>query len=1063
MASMCNKKSKTVDYQNILQKIPNDTQNLILKITRVKRQALITGKQENNFDEDHLLAFILRMDYKNESKCKENIRKYCKYLQDAYLNLNDLDSKLNEICRDTEGTKCKGLESKIKEKCQTLKLALKNLLNNSMPYDRCEMYQPQCLFLETVCSNEITIPCNTLRNKCYQNRRDDLAKEVLLRALKENLQNIDESRKMLMEYCPFLSKENDELMKLCLNQKETTEELRKAAENNCKTLESINGLVLKNIDSTTCYSLLEKCYFYQPNCNGQVKVKCNEITKKCRDQKVAYTPPDYPFDPVTQDITIQKKTGLKELYKRAKFYGVYITKPGKKDIVDFLLLLIQNSNISDIDENKCISELKTKCDFLKNLRNDLKSLCDNNGDRENVCKTLVISQEKCSNLKKELYKKGLSSNNNKSPSNLYTWRYLTVSLTEEDCAELLSKCFYLKLHCPRNLNVACRNLKAACYKKGLSAEASEILEKEMHNVFDGLKKDNNNLKKCQEILVKKCKALVDKTQELFILCIDPRNACIMLLNDIKLRHEYLFQVLNKIRDMPEEHECFKFQKLCEQHKNYSDLIHKPCTTLRRRCSYLSSVKQLKDYLLKKNESFFSNKSHCIEDLGNECRRLFKRRENPFNYSCVWQEETCDLIYLELISHCNTLVKNMKNLKVIQEVKDDVRKEEICTIWVPYCEQLSPLCNKLTEKTDWENGELCKKLIDECKIFLQKKNLEDEIAYELKGNLSTKEDCMLVLKKYCTHWENTNNLRFVNMCKSITNNDHEKVKEELCERLVSRIAKQCSKLLKEIIKVLPELQKKQEEYEAVKKEVNDEMKKLKVVLSEAETRINNLTEKDVSGVSNKMINIVSGFRLMKRENLKAEITEKELLVFEKASRVYGLYLVLKKKCHLLLKDCRFKKECNYEDECEKIEDICKKLEPFQVIPYLTKTMTEEVTTMETETIIEKTTTTKKIEETENREKTITEDEICTTINTIDIWVTHISTYISTSIKTSIHTTTKTSTITSTVTLMSTKKFKLTKSTAEKDDIRVVEPNKAAKITGLSFMKRSLIVIIISFVI
>ncbi|KAG5518392.1 hypothetical protein PMAC_003189 [Pneumocystis sp. 'macacae'] len=1062
MTTMCNKRSETINCRKTLEKIPSDTQNLIPKIARiVKRQTSKTGKQENNLDESYILAFILKKNYSDKSKCKESLQKYCKDLKEAYLELNTLDPKLEGICNDSEEKNCEGLKSKLEEKCKTLKTTLRNILNNSITHDKCSTYQYQCLLLEVVCPNEITVSCNNLRIACYQKERDNLAKEILLRAFKENLENTEKSQEKLKEHCPSLSGESDELMKMCLNQKETSEKLVEAAKNNCKKLEDIDEKVLGSIDNTACYSVLEKCYFYQPSCDEKVKKKCDEIREKCRNQKIAYTPPNYPFNPVTQEITIQLEIGLKGLYEKAKSNGILIGKPMKKDIFDFFLLLIQDSNITGTNEKKCQNELEKKCDFLKNLRKDLKNPCENSNNRESICATVVSLSERCKDLKKTLYKKDFSSNDNTTSSNIYSWRRLRTSITEEECVELLSKCFYLRSHCPKNLNIACKNLKAACYKKGRNARVNKLLGEGMHNIsFNS--KQSNNLKKCQEILVKKCKALLDKSEELFVLCINPKNTCITLLNDMKLRRMYLFQVLNQIRDMPEEHECFEFQKLCKRHEGYSDLLNKPCTTLKRRCYYLSNVKQLKHHLLKKNESFFSNKTHCIEDLGNECRKLFKRRENLFNYSCVWKEETCNLIYSELVNNCNTLTKNMENLKILQEAKDINKKEDICTIWIPYCEQLSPLCNQLVEKTNWENGKLCKELKNECNSFFQTKLLEDAIAQELEGNLSTKDDCLLMLKKYCLHWENTSNTTFANMCKSITDNNHEKIKEELCEKLVNRVTKQCSRLLKEIIKAVPGLQKEQKEYETIKKEIEDEMEKIGVIFSETETRNNCSKQGNTSGI-NKMINISMGFRLIKRENIKADVTEKELITFEKASRVYGLYLILKKKCYLLLKDCVFKKECNYEDECEKIENICTTLEPFQLAPCLTEMKIEKTITTETETITEKTTTTKRIEETENREKTIIEEEVCTSIRTIDVWVTHISTYITTSVKTSMHTTIKTSIITSTITSLSTGKSRSTKSITEESDTRVVESNKAIEIARWSFIKGFLIAIIISIII
>ncbi|KAG5519513.1 hypothetical protein PMAC_001667 [Pneumocystis sp. 'macacae'] len=204
MTTMCNKRSETINCRKTLEKISSDTQNLIPKIVRiVKRQTSKTGKQENNLDKNYILAFILKKNYSDKSKCRKNLQKYCKDLKEAYLELNTLDPKLERICNDSEEKKCEGLESKLEEKCKTLKITLKNILSNSITHDKYSTYQYQYLLLEVVCPNEITVSCNSLRIACYQKERDNLAKEILLKAFKKTSKMLKNLKKNLKNIVPL--------------------------------------------------------------------------------------------------------------------------------------------------------------------------------------------------------------------------------------------------------------------------------------------------------------------------------------------------------------------------------------------------------------------------------------------------------------------------------------------------------------------------------------------------------------------------------------------------------------------------------------------------------------------------------------------------------------------------------------------------------------------------------------------------------------------------------------------------------------------------------------------
>ncbi|KAG5513085.1 hypothetical protein PMAC_003403 [Pneumocystis sp. 'macacae'] len=96
--------------------------------------------------------------------------------------------------------------------------------------------QEKCLFLENAYP-DLKENCNTLRTNCYQKKREEVAEEALLRALRGNLDN-NKCNEKLKEICPvFDSQQCDELLgEKCVNSEYTCQHLVQAAKDKCKLL-----------------------------------------------------------------------------------------------------------------------------------------------------------------------------------------------------------------------------------------------------------------------------------------------------------------------------------------------------------------------------------------------------------------------------------------------------------------------------------------------------------------------------------------------------------------------------------------------------------------------------------------------------------------------------------------------------------------------------------------------------------------------------------------------------------------------------------------------------------
>ncbi|KAG4302667.1 hypothetical protein PCK1_001022 [Pneumocystis canis] len=513
--------------------------------------------------EEEFLAFILK-EKVNKAECENKLEKYCKSLKNAELTSEKVHEKLKGVCEDgkikDEKNKCKRLEENIKNKCTKFKNELETALKESFTEKNCSEYEQKCLFLGA-CLEDVTEKCSKLRNRCYLMKRMNIADEIALRVLKGNLKKEkgkepkNQCKEKLGEHCPILSKMSQELMEKCLDSEKACQSLITEAEKKCASLKTEAEKAVKDVNNKTCLLLLKECYFYGPNCEDEIQKNCEKLKTKCEDEHdIIYIPPEEPWFPIQPMPDITDKVGLEKLYNEAAKLGLLI-EGLRTSMDDLILYLSQKSGDERFDAGECEKQ-KDNCEYLKKLSGDSTYNCTNI-DKE--CKRLEDELQR-GNLEERIQKIKLFDGN-KSPGNAKTipWHKLNSDIYGRNCAQLQSDCFFLTRY-KNDLTPACENIQAMCYKRGLDTAAYEILESKMRGFRDseqdGFQKWS---KKCQKKLIEVCKGVRNQSYHLLALCLEPKETCSSLSDDILDKTYELNHILGFTRDSPEKHDCLKLE------------------------------------------------------------------------------------------------------------------------------------------------------------------------------------------------------------------------------------------------------------------------------------------------------------------------------------------------------------------------------------------------------------------------------------------------------------------------------------------------------------------------
>ncbi|KTW25450.1 hypothetical protein T552_03751, partial [Pneumocystis carinii B80] len=967
----------------------------------VKRQApgaqVVQGAQDD-IKEEHLLAFILKKEYDKEQECKKRLKEYCEELKKADENLEKVDEKVKELCDEAKrDEKCKDLKAKVEKVLKTFEEELETALVEIKDEEECKKHEEKCILLEETGYNNIKSDCVDLREGCYELKRKKVAEELLLRALGKEAKEKAKCQAEMKKVCPVLSRESNELMSFCLDSDKTCETLETKFKDVCeplkKTLEA-NELAEK------CYERLEKCHFYGEACDG---AKCKDDKTKCEGKGFTYKALESDFSPVKPKASLLRSIGLDDVYKRAEKEGIIIGKVGvdvprrfgEDFLQDLLLLLSENVNEKDDAGKKC-TELLGKCNDFKHLDHDLEKLCKDEKNKQEKCKELldVNVKERCTHLKLNLYLKDLSTKYEKAEeSKLLFWRDLPTLFTKGECAELESECFYLKKACKdKEIDEACQNARAACYKKGQYRVMNTLFREGLGENLGSIRYYNSDPEGCKKSVVEKCTKLKDK--KYLPQCLYPKELCYLLSDDIFLQSKELGVLLDDQRDFPFEKDCLELKEKCDELKNHTYLNSEKCITLKRRCEYFRVSERFRKVFLEREDDALYDEQNCTKALHEKCNTLYRKRRNPFGFSCALPEETCKYMVHHTSQDCRYLKVNIKNEEILEQIgeanknKNETTLEELCTTWGRHCHQLVKNCpDQLVKEEEKDNN--CLKLEEECSETFKKLKSKDELTHLLKGSLSEEKKCKEALGERCAELKKNETFKILlDKCEA-------NALGNVCEKLVDKLQKKCPTLKADLDKAKEELEKNKNEYDKLKKAAEDSTETAKLLLSRPKqdkppnaqngsdstlvppppppqapgSPLPPPSQNGTPGTSSGTSDTSSGtpgapsgtsgtpgngktdsakLGLVKRAYVAEEVSEVEVKAFDATTIALELYLELKEECKALELDCGFRKDCSsVDDVCKEIDTLCK-LEPLEIKPHHTETQKEISTTTTTTT-------------------------------------------------------------------------------------------------------------------
>ncbi|KAG5519986.1 hypothetical protein PMAC_001061 [Pneumocystis sp. 'macacae'] len=1021
-------------------------------------QALASISSTLTIKEEVLILILKEKENIENNQCQTKLEEYCKKLQNMGLldKVLALHTEMKNLCENMKYKEtCNNLE-KINTRCEKFKRKLKSIINSFGPYDYYTM-QSQCILLEKMCSNGFKKECNDLTILSQRKERNDIVSEFLLRAFSGNLKTEEDCEKVINEKCLIFMGESDELMEFCLGSNRC-KSLINFTEIKCKDLE-MSALNLKyfieNNDETEileemCTLFLKRCHFHKPNCNDSFQSVCKDLEEKCGEER-KYTPPDLTLDLLGKEITLMDEIEHKELFDDE------IGKPGIKNTIDLLSLLVNGG------PNSCETNLNKCYEFCSSLP-QLKDLYDNvtkrmNQSKKEICTSIYDKLKlRCKDLKSKLHSLSISSTAENQESTVLGWSEQSAELDERLCIDLESECFYLQANCDDmdiKMSNACDNLESACLKTRLFRRGYQLFQNVLRGKLHNLT-ETDFLQTCMNGILELCKTEFHTENPILMdFCLRPWDTCRTLESDIERRSRKLRISLGWKRDFPSDEDCKKLEEECGVLGQDSIMNDLPCLTLKERCNHLKNAKELEDILLKKQVEKLNDLNICIREVAEICNSMSKRKRMGFALSCIQLNTTCQMITRDINFKCTTLGKNMDFMEVLEKTKNmDADKGPECDLWEPYCDKYMSNCEKLIE----DNGDgKCKKLKENCESYRELQNRENEVMYELQGNLDGNE-CKSALDKYCLDWTETDNHAFKNFCNDSTGAKNDTARTELCQKLAERIKERCTELSTKLNTMATEIEKSVEAVKELSSIAEKALETAKLTLNKQKTDINNAA---LAPLYNANANIKRDLRAdalqkdhpkyLQQKDVNVNITDREAMAFDATTEALKVYLEVEAECKNLLLECGFKDDCSeYKGACEKIEEACNKLEPLKL-----KSSGKEATN---QTIIEATITETIIIETKSdgTQKTVTVEGQCLLVRTTDRWVTSTSTYTRTSTQTSI--------ITSTVTLTSQRQCKPMKCTTRgEEEAGNIKPSEGIRMSGWSLMKEIILVMVISAVV
>nr|AAD20135.1 major surface glycoprotein-related protein 1 [Pneumocystis carinii] len=704
-------------------------QNTYLKARDSQESVEIAPFKDFVVEDEDIIVYILKEDYKDQDKCESKLEEYCKELKVIDPGLNKVHTKVKEICENIK-KKCKDIKVKIEKKIHEIAELIEDLEEEDFFYEGCDQYYQTCMLFEHIKEKDVLDSCSMLRYSCYFLRDTEMRNEVILRAFGTSIIESKDFEEKKQEICPTLIKKGDDLVFFCLEDN-SLENFNESIDEFCN---SLSDLINKNKKEEVCH---EKLGIYP-----LLKKRCEKINNKfkglCEGKNITYRPPVKDFNPIEPKMTLLEMIDLENLYKEGRSRGL-ILGALEKTLDDMLNHLSLGS--SDNREEQCKNVLNTRCSYLKTISSEFKELCEKKNKYEEKCKDISDITDRCRKFRMRLYQDGTSTEfKDEGKSGILSYHQLSTSFSENECLEVISECEYIKGLCKPNMLIECQNLKLACHKKKEDQLFIKLIGSQLYKL-NKLGSNDERFNKCQRIVMEKCATFKNNNVEIFMRSVRPKEICLRFEKIISSQLKDLEQLFNAVGDSPKEKDCIKLKEGCEGILKEDcegilkdlGLNNEKCVKLKERCEYFRVRKELKYLFLKEESDALADNQKCMKALKDKCDKLSKGEENLYRVSCVLQKETCGFMVSEAKNHCNIFKKNLEKHGILNKTKDsnETLVKKFCTTWGSYCRQLMENCPDTLKKGSNSHNEkgVCLQLKENCKPFWVEKKVEDKPAKE----------------------------------------------------------------------------------------------------------------------------------------------------------------------------------------------------------------------------------------------------------------------------------------------------------------------------------------------
>ncbi|KAG5439065.1 hypothetical protein PCK2_000890 [Pneumocystis canis] len=694
--------------------------------------------------------------------CEGELAQRCKTLKGMNGRIEKICENIRESCRG------KGFELETRQKQLISDLDNRRFGNQV----RCSKLQVRCLFLEDFSWGVLTHRCENLREHCYLWTRKTLAETIMKNLLKGYLGERSRCVNKLQSECRHMGRESPELLDLCLESIGTCDQFIEESKKECKHLVEKLNREKNSVSKEGCRKWRNTCYRDILDCHS-LKRPCIEMIFLCGENGFFHEPEKKRHYELDEGLPrLLEEMGVSTAHSMMKHKGVCVFKPGSCPTSEEVVQsIVKKSYIYDSD---CVEALDKKCPSMDYLPY-MKGICTKSRDGSyDVCKDFYYkTQDNCNRMFDQLKKTGF-------------WSRPDRPLSESECADYVSKCYFLSHHLGywAGYNY-CNHIRTVCYHASMHSAAETFLLKKLHGKFrleegsKGGKKgtvDVSSQKKCVEALLKECGEAMYHSYYVLYKCLHPTQTC---KNLTILAKKETDQLNKNIQKMEKEKKlgltlCEHLMKECNYLEGYSAQLERTCMKLKSDCEEIKKSAKLAAEILTKGE-YLKNQYMCRSYLPIECSK-----NKIKGYPCQFIAEACDSMLLHVKEHCNFLSHDLE-LRGFDGHNGEIGLEQ-CSHYKNRCDLLGKNCPDTLKN-------LCRNLKNKCR-HIESENQELETLFgKLGGNPMDIDQCKQALGDQCKNSAKTVKLPI--LCS--TNID------QSCERLKKNYEQRCFSLGMKLLK------------------------------------------------------------------------------------------------------------------------------------------------------------------------------------------------------------------------------------------------------------------------